>query len=197
MQKQVCSYLLMVHKKLQSLSGVNYVIKTQKSNSFSLMLLRFTLLHSIIGELRGLAGRETETHTESFASVTGDCAGQSFYSWNRIWLFVELLFGHRFVCWKLFLESWSKLAQPLCWKQCLGVPFQCVFAHNSFFCYFMSAVSTLSFCASLDCLQCLCPPLICWRFCLIFLFAPLYLSLLQMEAPLSLSHTHTEVCFSL
>jgi hypothetical protein len=80
MQKQVCSYLLMVHKKLQSLSGVNYVIKTQKSNSFSLMLLRFTLLHSIIGELRGLAGRETETHTESFASVTGDCAGHSFYS---------------------------------------------------------------------------------------------------------------------
>jgi hypothetical protein len=36
MQKQVCSYFLMVHKKLQSLSGVNYVIKTQKSNSFPL-----------------------------------------------------------------------------------------------------------------------------------------------------------------
>jgi hypothetical protein len=40
------------------------------------MLLRFTFLHSIAGELRGLAARETETETESFASVTGDCAGQ-------------------------------------------------------------------------------------------------------------------------
>jgi len=28
MQMQVCSYFLMVHQKLQSLSGVNYVIKT-------------------------------------------------------------------------------------------------------------------------------------------------------------------------
>ncbi len=106
---------------------------------------------------------------------------------------MELLFGHRFVCWKLFLESWSKLAQPLCWKQCLGVPFQCVFAHNSFFCYFMSAVSTLSLIlclfglfavsvSSFDLLEILFDLSLC---------PSLPLPLTNGSTSLSLSHTHT------
>jgi hypothetical protein len=83
MQKQVCSYFLMVHKKLQSLSGVNYVIKTQKSNSFPLFPdaaeVYFATQYS--RRTQGSSSkRDRETHTESFASVTGDCAGQSFYS---------------------------------------------------------------------------------------------------------------------
>jgi hypothetical protein len=71
----------MVHKKLQSLSGVNYVIKTQKSNSFPLFPdtaeVYFATQYS--RRTQG-SGSKRQRQRESFASVTGDCAGQSFYS---------------------------------------------------------------------------------------------------------------------